>query len=409
MRASRPACLVGWLLCGVGCGVAVPREQLSVERVAIVNGEASVPGGSEDAVLLLRTMVDGAELLCSASLVAKNLVLTARHCVAHLVQGPFNCTVQGELIDNPTGAGRLGAHLPAAGVEFYGGSTPRSAPLAHGTQVISTLSQTICLNDIAFVVLDTPLDLPVLPFRLGASARKGELTTLVGYGSEDTMGAFIDFRTQERRRKSGLSIAGVGPDSVDDGVTTVPPRTIVLEGPSGCVGDSGGPLLAEKTMAVLGVYSLLDGKDCTDPAVRHELVHVPVFRVLIEEAFRAAGAEPTLEPRPSPSNEPCGDASAEAGNAASCTPLSAASGTDVRPPAIERASSSSGGCAVQRRGPRERSNAILGLLLLALGQRIFRRGARKTPSRLECRGSQRRPSSGSLPAGAGARGGGGAV
>jgi len=50
----------------------------ATERTAVVGGERSGPG-IEDAVLLLHGNAGGRELICSASLIAKNLVVTARH------------------------------------------------------------------------------------------------------------------------------------------------------------------------------------------------------------------------------------------------------------------------------------------------------------------------------------------
>ena len=258
-----------------------------------MGGEAS--GAEQDGVVLLRAELDEGEVLCSASLVGPNLLLTARHCVAYLTEGQFSCTVRGEPTDNPTGGGRLGLHLPAADLEVYGRKTPRKTILAHGLRIISTQSPTPCRNDLAFVVLDTALDLPLVPLRLGRSAQAHELGVLVGYGLDGEQQA-IDYRTQARAQRRDLEIEAVGPDSISDGVTTVPPRSLLLQGPSGCIGDSGGPLLSQETGAILGVYSLQRGESCTAPGVVHRLTHVPPFRALIDEAFTAAGGEPVPEP-----------------------------------------------------------------------------------------------------------------
>jgi hypothetical protein len=292
----------------VACVESPSGERPSSDRSLVVNGEPSVPG-VEDAVLLLRTVVDGRELVCSSSLVAPNLVLTARHCVSHLVEGLFSCTIRGELVEDGSGAGRLGVHLPAADIEFYDDTLPRETPLARGERVLSTLSETICQNDLAFVLLDRPLELPVFPLRLAGRARRGELATMVGYGLDETQNETepFDVTTQGRTRKTDLVVAEVGPDSLDDGVTTAPPRSVVVEEPSGCVGDSGGPLLAKRTNAVLGVYSLLNAESCVASDARHLFTHVPPFRALTDEAFLAAGAEPVVEPVPRELGEPCED------------------------------------------------------------------------------------------------------
>jgi hypothetical protein len=209
--------------------------------------------------------------------------------------GRFSCNVRGELIDNPEGGGALGAHLPAEGIEVFGRATPRLVPLAHGRQIISTLAQAICTNDLAFMVLDTALDLPIVPMRLESPAVVGESGSLVGFGLVREQ-RVLDHRDQPRASKADLEIAELGPDSLEEGVTTAPPRSLILRGPSGCIGDSGGPFLAASTGAVLGVYSLLRGNDCEGDNAYHQLVHVPPFQALIAEAFAAAEAVPTLEP-----------------------------------------------------------------------------------------------------------------
>jgi secreted trypsin-like serine protease len=302
--------VVGALSASVlSCAEGAGGDELATRSQSIIDGEAS--GAEQDGVLLLRAQLDdGSELLCSSSLVAPNLLITAQHCVSYLTDGPFSCTVRGELVDNPGGGGRLGLHLPADSIEIYGRKTPRKMPLAHGVRIISTLSPSVCDNDLAFVVLDDLLELPLVPLRLGRSAEADETAVLVGYGLRQSDLA-IDYRTQPRQQKRDLQIAAVGPDSLADGVaTTVPPRSVILEGPSGCVGDSGGPLLSQATGALLGVYSLLESSSCASPSAHHQLVHVPPFQTLIDEAFAAAGAEPLLEP------EPTGEAGAAAAGAA---------------------------------------------------------------------------------------------
>lgn len=278
--------------CGDGRENAAPREQ----RAAIVGGEPSPYGTADDAVLLLRTSVDGQELVCSAALVAPNLALTARHCVSRLVPGAFSCNVRGELKSLDADAGTLGLHLPAETLEFHTGPASERDLVARGSEVLSTLSETICVNDIAFVVLDRELPLPALPLRLEGRARLGTYVTLVGYGLDDAMyeREVVPSDELERNRRDDLVIADVGPEAVED-VTSAPPRTIVLEGPSGCLGDSGGPLLERETRALLGVYSVLGGSSCLQPNVRHWFTHVPSFKLLTRDAFEAAGAEPVPE------------------------------------------------------------------------------------------------------------------
>ena len=316
---ARRAALCASFFAACACADPGNLPALANERAPVVNGEVSPRGGIEDAVLLLHTTVDGAELICSSSLVAPNLVLTARHCVSHLVQGLFTCTAQGELVSEDAAAGTLGRQLPADSLEFFSGKVPRTTPAAYGQEVISTLSETICVNDLAFVVLDRPLDLPVLPLRLGGRAERGEPVTLVGYGLDDAMSQTesLDVATQPRTHNDTLVVADVGLDVADDSVfSTAPPRTIVVEGLAGCLGDSGGPLMARKTGAALGVYSLLGGAGCLAANARHLFAHVPVFEALISDAFAAAGAKPTPEPSEAASGAGAGNEAGASGNAA---------------------------------------------------------------------------------------------
>src|SRR6185503_18633960 len=91
-------------VCAAGCGdeAAVSSGEVGVLQEQLVRAEPSPRGGPEDAVVLLRTVTDK-EQVCSGTLVAPNLVLTSRHCVADVTIAPFACSLQGELIDNAGG------------------------------------------------------------------------------------------------------------------------------------------------------------------------------------------------------------------------------------------------------------------------------------------------------------------
>jgi hypothetical protein len=320
--ALRRSALGGrWLLVASICvACTAPSSsapELGVTRAPVVEGEVSPTGGIEDAVLLLRTVVDEGEIVCTASLVAPNLAITARHCIAHLVPGNFRCTGQGELVSQDLGAGTLTTHFDAGGLAFYDVQTPRTAPVAQGLQILSTYSDSICTNDLAFVVLDRDVALPVLPLRQNARARFGEAVTLVGYGFDTMMasGNELDYTTQPRTHNAHLTVADVGA-ATDDGISSAPPRTLVVEGPSGCVGDSGGPLIASDTGAVLGVYSLLNGTSCLAPDAQNFFTHVPDFGALAGQAFAAANAMPTPEANGSETGGNAGEpAGAETGGA----------------------------------------------------------------------------------------------
>jgi Trypsin len=341
-------------LCGyaLSCSNAPPDAPTGSEHENIIAGEPS-PADQDGVVLLRAVQEDTSELLCTASLVAPNLILTARHCVAHISDGDFSCSPRGDLSDNPTGAGELGLTVSPENLEVYAGKAPRKSPVARGQQVVSTLTPNVCKDDLAFVVLDTALDLPVIPMRLGRPAQLHELAVLVGYGIRADR-QLIDYQTQPRQQKRGLEVAGVGP-ALDADATTLPPRSLLTEGPSGCQGDSGGPLLAESSGALLGVYSLGSAISCSAVNVRSQLVHVPFFQPLIDEAFAAAGDEPVPEPTPEPTLSAGGANAGGAGDA----PDSVAGDADTEPHAAAGAAGDTPSKPETNPKPRTRSGCSL--------------------------------------------------
>lgn len=324
---------------------APPREDLARQSSTLVGAAESPAGSEDDAVLMLRA-IEAGETLCTATLVAPNLVITTRHCVAEQGPPPFACSPLGELLPNDHGGGALGLDFVPSNIEFHGESTPRTEPLAVGAKVFSTLTESICKNDIAFVLLDRDLDRPIRKLRLGAKTEVNERLELVGYGMTST-GASFDFATQARRRLEGKRVVEVGPDSVEQGVQFAPPRTFVISGPASCYGDSGGPAISDETGAVMGVFSVIGGSDCTTEGIALYYTQTGPFQALAEQAFEAAGHQPLPEH----------DAPPDAGGA---------NGTQSDAP--------DGGCTVASR-PASRGGAFAGLALLLAATRRRRNEA----------------------------------
>src|SRR5690606_8788372 len=96
----------------------------------IIGGTTS--GTEHDSVVVLTTFRDGARrFLCSATLVAPNLILTARHCVTDFAAGSAACTAEGTPV---TGAGVQADRDPSSLVVFVGrnGVAPNSEDEANG-------------------------------------------------------------------------------------------------------------------------------------------------------------------------------------------------------------------------------------------------------------------------------------
>jgi hypothetical protein len=256
-------------------GCSGQTDPLAVWKQGVLGGE---PTGSNQAGVLyvtseVRNLSNAAVVkIGSGSLVAPNLVMTALHVVSRNPSNvPFTCDASGNAVSGGSGA-LLGPTVSPEKVTIYAGPLPNDEPIAHGTQIVSSGSTTICENDIAFVVLDTALDLPSYPIHRGAPVDVGARLTVIGYGStaEEPSG-------EVTRTEREVDVTAIG-----QWIRTF----TVSEGP--CEGDSGGPALSRDT-EVVGVFSSVSA-DCAGPTAAAKYTDVSYFASLVEQAFEAAGA-----------------------------------------------------------------------------------------------------------------------
>ncbi len=291
-------------LCALSACAPAPGAPLGYEVQAIVGGEPSGP--EQDAVVLLRNPRGE----CTATLVAPNLIATARHCLSSSNLA-MSCTPRGETRKG----GEVGADYEPARVAIYLGGKldPASlpSPTAVGSRVVHDASVTLCNHDLAFLVLGESVK-GVVParVRLDGPVLPGESFTAVGWGVSDAAGG------RARRARRGVKVTAVGSSAQ---ASTGPAE--FGAGEAVCDGDSGGPALAESDGALLGVVTrggsprvvdLMPPEACQGADIVNVYTSLEANAELVQEAFRQAGQPVPPGPRP---GDPCAAARCPAGTA----------------------------------------------------------------------------------------------
>lgn len=197
------------LLFGCACGTAMETEELAETSSKIVSGTDS---NRESVVLLRRFDGEQAGALCSGTMIAKNLVLTARHCVSQTTK---NQVVSDHDVRNI---------FVFTGISAREASATKAKAAARGRLTIGYESDDITGLDVALIVLDRDLNVPNAKVA-SAAPTKGEKLVAVGYGRDENGAA--PTKRQETTNRSVIANEG---------------SEFLLE-KSTCKGDSGGPAM----------------------------------------------------------------------------------------------------------------------------------------------------------------------
>jgi hypothetical protein len=252
-------------------------------------------GPEDDATVQLHTPSKG----CTGVLVAANLVLTARHCLAISERKDEICASDGTSTDDQLLT--IVDYAPKdilihVGSQSYNENATDNQVAAYAKRIFLTNGNTFCRNDIALLVLDRDLEgIEPVPMRIFSGVKRTELMSVIGYGRTSSSGE------EGRHRRDGVEVLDVGRSEYSSAASAQVDRTFAL-GPSACEGDSGGPALAESG-AVVGVFSMYSG-DCSLPTARNTFTQVAPYADLVFDAFDEAGAEPWFEGEPAPGEEP---------------------------------------------------------------------------------------------------------
>jgi hypothetical protein len=235
---------------------AESEEAVSLDETEIVKGAPS--RGKDPAVVALRV----GNGLCTGALIAKDLVLTARHCVAETANS-VECPAQGKQVYRD--------HAPESIDVLLGDRVEGQSASAHGLEIIAPSGVTLCDADIAVLVLDRPLA-NVRPLGVSTGGfSKGDLVRSVGFGRLGDEGP-----AGLKMVRENVAILSVSPAEFTVGEAT-------------CQGDSGGPAMDEATGDIVGVVSR-GGPSCEGKGVHNVYTRVDAYSWLIDFALSRSGA-----------------------------------------------------------------------------------------------------------------------
>jgi secreted trypsin-like serine protease len=343
---------------------AASSDGKSTRRVSapIVNGQPDT--SAHDSVVYIAIGTQGS--FCTGTLIAPNLVITARHCVADP--------------DETQECGAFGA-TKAASTFTISMDLQHATTIATGSKVIvdTTKPNNICGNDISLIQLDRDVPSAMLSKVRLTKLTTGETATTAGYGDDGTGNV-----TASRFLKTGIKVDAVGPSpytyttATGEALPVTLPAGEIVTGESTCFGDSGGPLF-DGAGNIIGMTSRGIDENCND---RPSIFTDTASHAAVITAAAAAAGHPLQAAAPLPDSTsdatPQSDPTSADGTAADDTETSvdAPTTTTTKKTKSSLGATSSAGCSAAPGASLASSSSslpLLGLALLAASRRRRRR------------------------------------
>lgn len=245
------------------CQDAAKPLPLARHDEAIIGG-ATATNGQYPAVVAL--MLGNQSSLCTGTLIAADVVLTAAHCVENESAGSLSVIIDRENLQSPVGGGRTVGVSKRVVHPNYSGSG------GGGT-----------VHDVALVFLDEQLTdrTPIAINRDVAARAPGTATTLTGFGINVAGGSDAGvLYTVDKTISACNDVEQIIEEIYNFSIPLDQTRYICWDqtvGTGKCQGDSGGPTFIEVggETKVAGITSFGDGEGCryfgVDTAVDAEL------------------------------------------------------------------------------------------------------------------------------------------
>lgn len=304
-----------------GCS-SEPADPSSGTRSRVIGGKDDDAHSAVLGIALSKPTNTGIGL-CTATLIAPNLVLTARHCVSDMTQNKIAGTQCEELKDD-TGAtappDKNGAVIPPTRIALVNETAPDGTTFGPAvTKVLVPDGSTgvgNCGHDLALLQLKSAWEgvTPIAP-RLLQGPTVGEPLTVVGYGADGAKGG-----EGVRRILSGASVESVGESRMaGDVLRTTDEEWVIDKGP--CAGDSGGPAL-DASGKVVGVMSRGKQTVCLSMVYQRLDLNAEWIKGAARQAAEDLGTAPpdwakNEEPTPEPEATALPEGNAE-GSAGGC-------------------------------------------------------------------------------------------